>query len=244
MGDSIIAGSEFGRVRAMFDESGKPRAGGRRPPCRWWCWACPARPTAGDELLAVESERKAREVALYRQGKFRDVKLARQSTRAEDVFSQMGEAKAGVVVGADQGGRAGQRRGAARGAHQALHRGGAGQGHRQRPGRHHRVGRAAGRRLQGAHHRLQRARRFRRPRGGQGDRRRRALLQHHLRSHRRREADDDRHAAAGDQGADRGHRAGARGVPLQQVRRRGRVPGDRGRRSSATTRSACCATTW
>ena len=57
-----------------------------------------AAPNAGDELLAVESERKAREVALYRQGKFRDVKLARQSTRAEDVFSQMGEAKAGVVA--------------------------------------------------------------------------------------------------------------------------------------------------
>ena len=57
-----------------------------------------AAPNAGDELLAVESERKAREVALYRQGKFRDVKLARSSTRAEDVFSQMGEAKAGVVA--------------------------------------------------------------------------------------------------------------------------------------------------
>ena len=70
----------------------------RRPRCRWWCSACPAAPNAGDELLAVESERKAREVALYRQGKFRDVKLARTSTRAEDVFSQMGEAKAGVVA--------------------------------------------------------------------------------------------------------------------------------------------------
>ena len=46
-------------------------------------------PNAGDELLVVENERKAREVALYRQGKFRDVKLARQSpTKLEDVFSQ------------------------------------------------------------------------------------------------------------------------------------------------------------
>ena len=54
-------------------------------------------PNAGDELLVVENERKAREVALYRQGKFRDVKLARAATRAEDVFSPMGEAKAGII---------------------------------------------------------------------------------------------------------------------------------------------------
>jgi len=54
-------------------------------------------PNAGDELLAVESERKAREVALYRQGKFRDVKLARTSARPEDAFAQMGEDKAGLV---------------------------------------------------------------------------------------------------------------------------------------------------
>jgi translation initiation factor IF-2 len=96
MGDPIIAGSEFGRVRAMFDESGKPVQ--EAPPSMpVVVLGLSTAPNAGDELLAVESERKAREVALYRQGKFRDVKLARQSTRAEDVFSQMGEAKAGVV---------------------------------------------------------------------------------------------------------------------------------------------------
>ncbi len=48
-------------------------------------------------MLAVESDRKAREVALYRQGKFRDVKLAKAATSAQDVFLQMGEAKAGMV---------------------------------------------------------------------------------------------------------------------------------------------------
>jgi len=96
MGDPIIAGSEFGRVRAMFDEQGKPVT--EAPPSMpVVVLGLAAAPNAGDELLAVESERKAREVALYRQGKFRDVKLARQSTRAEDVFSQMGEEKAGVV---------------------------------------------------------------------------------------------------------------------------------------------------
>jgi translation initiation factor IF-2 len=96
LGDPIIAGSEFGRVRAMFDENGKPVA--QAPPSMpVVVLGLAAAPNAGDEMLAVESERKAREVALYRQGKFRDVKLARQSTRAEDVFSQMGEEKAGVV---------------------------------------------------------------------------------------------------------------------------------------------------
>jgi len=97
MGDPIIAGSEFGRVRAMFDENGKPVQ--EAPPSMpVVVLGLSAAPNAGDELLVVESERKAREVALYRQGKFRDVKLARTSTRAEDVFSQMGEAKAGVVA--------------------------------------------------------------------------------------------------------------------------------------------------
>ncbi|HYM29032.1 MAG TPA: translation initiation factor IF-2, partial [Steroidobacteraceae bacterium] len=97
MGDPIIAGSEFGRVRAMFDENGKPVA--EAPPSMpVVVLGLSAAPNAGDELLAVESERKAREVALYRQGKFRDVKLARQGgSRTEDAFSQMGEAKAGVV---------------------------------------------------------------------------------------------------------------------------------------------------
>src|SRR5580658_3842139 len=97
MGDPIIAGSEFGRVRAMFDENGK-LVQEAPPSMPVVVLGLSAAPNAGDEILVVESERKAREVALYRQGKFRDVKLARQSTRAEDVFSQMGEAKAGIVA--------------------------------------------------------------------------------------------------------------------------------------------------
>jgi len=97
VGDPIIAGSEFGRVRAMFDESGK--AVQEAPPSMpVVVLGLSSPPNAGDEILAAESERKAREVALYRQGKFRDVKLARQTARSEDVFSQMGEAKAGVVA--------------------------------------------------------------------------------------------------------------------------------------------------
>jgi translation initiation factor IF-2 len=97
MGDPILAGSEFGRVRAMFDETGRAvQEAAPSMPVVVLGLASP--PNAGDDLLVVESERKAREVALYRQGKFRDVKLARQAPRGEDVFSQMGEDKAGVVA--------------------------------------------------------------------------------------------------------------------------------------------------
>jgi translation initiation factor IF-2 len=97
LGDPIIAGSEFGRVRALFDENSRPVE--EAPPSMpVVVLGLSGAPNAGDEMLALESERKAREVALYRQGKFRDVKLARQATRAEDVFSQLGEEKAGVVA--------------------------------------------------------------------------------------------------------------------------------------------------
>ncbi len=96
-GDAILAGAEFGRVRAMFDEIGQPIL--EAPPSMpVVVLGLSGAPNAGEELLVVENERKAREVALYRQGKSRDVKLARAATRAEDVFSTMGEAKAGVIA--------------------------------------------------------------------------------------------------------------------------------------------------
>jgi translation initiation factor IF-2 len=95
-GDPILAGSEYGRVRAMFNENGQQvqEAGPSMPVV---VLGLSGAPNAGDEVLAVESERKAREVALYRQGKFRDVKLGRQVARAEDVFSQMEQEKTNVI---------------------------------------------------------------------------------------------------------------------------------------------------
>ena len=96
-GDSIIAGQEFGRVRAMFDEAGQPvtEAGPSLPVV---VLGLSGAPNAGDELLVLESERKAREVALYRQGKFRDTKLAKQGpAKLEDMLSQMGDGKAATV---------------------------------------------------------------------------------------------------------------------------------------------------
>jgi translation initiation factor IF-2 len=97
-GDPIIAGQEFGRVRAMFDEAGQPvsEAGPSLPVV---VLGLSGAPNAGDDLLVVESERKAREVALYRQGKYRDTKLARQGgpTKLEDMLTQMGEGKVATV---------------------------------------------------------------------------------------------------------------------------------------------------
>ncbi len=87
-GDPLLAGQEFGRVRAMFDETGAAvETAGPSIPVQ--VLGLSGAPNAGDELLVVESERKAREVALYRQGKFRDVKLARAPTKIEDAFSPL-----------------------------------------------------------------------------------------------------------------------------------------------------------
>jgi translation initiation factor IF-2 len=96
-GDPILAGQEYGRVRAMFDENGKSisEAGPSLPVV---VLGLSGAPNAGDDILVVESERKAREVALYRQGKFRDTKLAKQGpAKLEDMMSQMGENKTATV---------------------------------------------------------------------------------------------------------------------------------------------------
>ena len=96
-GDYILAGVEFGRVRAMFDEAGNA-VEEAAPSVPVVVLGLSGAPNAGDELLVVENERRAREVALHRFGKTRDVKLAKQGTRSEDVFSTLGEAKAGQVA--------------------------------------------------------------------------------------------------------------------------------------------------
>ncbi len=96
LGDPLLIGQEFGRVRALFDEAGKPveSAGPSIPVV---VLGLSGAPNAGDELLVVESERKAREVATHRQAKSRDVKLAQKSANMQDVFSSMGENKPNLV---------------------------------------------------------------------------------------------------------------------------------------------------
>ncbi len=109
VGDVMLAGQEYGRVRAMFDEAGNPieHAGPSMPAV---VLGLSGIPMAGDDMLVVPDERKAREVAEYRQGKERDVKLAQQqAAKLEDVFSQMAEGQvAGVqlVIKADVHGSA------------------------------------------------------------------------------------------------------------------------------------------
>ncbi len=89
-GDVMLAGREFGRVRAMLDEKGRPvKEAGPSIPVE--IQGLSGVPSAGDEVVVVESERKAREIALYRQGKFKDVQLAARSAKLTNVFEQLQE---------------------------------------------------------------------------------------------------------------------------------------------------------
>ena len=90
-GDIVLAGVNYGRVRAMNDENGKPiKEAGPSIPVE--ILGLDGTPDAGDEISVVTDEKKAREIALFRQGKFREVKLARQqSAKLENMFSNMGQ---------------------------------------------------------------------------------------------------------------------------------------------------------
>jgi len=88
-GDILLAGSAFGRVRAMYDENGAPiQSAGPSIPVE--ILGLTEVPLAGEEVMVLGDERKAREIALFRQGKFRDVKLARkQAAKLEDMFEHI-----------------------------------------------------------------------------------------------------------------------------------------------------------
>lgn len=90
-GDVVLAGSAYGRVRAMLDETGKNIAtAGPSIPVE--IQGLTEVPSAGEEVLVMSDERKAREIGLFRQGKYRDVKLAKQqAAKLENMFEQMAE---------------------------------------------------------------------------------------------------------------------------------------------------------
>ncbi|WP_166264006.1 translation initiation factor IF-2 [Providencia sp. M-27] len=92
-GDIVLCGFEYGRIRAMRNELGKDvQSAGPSMPVE--ILGLSSVPSAGDEATVVRDEKKAREVALYRQGKFRDVKLARQQkSKLENMFANMEEGK-------------------------------------------------------------------------------------------------------------------------------------------------------
>ena len=102
-GDVVLAGAEFGRVRAMINEHGKAvtEAG---PSIPVEIQGLSGVPQAGDEIMVLPDERKAREIALFRQGKYRDVKLAKkQAAKLESIFSDAnGDVKSlALIVKAD-----------------------------------------------------------------------------------------------------------------------------------------------
>jgi translation initiation factor IF-2 len=97
-GDVVLAGAVFGRVRAMNDENGKAvNEAGPAIPVEIQGLQDVAR--AGDDMIVLNDERKAREIALFRQGKFRDVKLAKQqAAKLENVFDQLAEGAAKTLA--------------------------------------------------------------------------------------------------------------------------------------------------
>jgi len=101
-GDNLLAGAVFGRIRAMLNENGKPveEAG---PSIPVEIQGLSEVPKAGEVVMTLADERKAREIALFRQGKFREVKLAKlQAAKLENVFEQKGEVKIlALIIKAD-----------------------------------------------------------------------------------------------------------------------------------------------
>jgi len=97
-GDLVLAGFEYGRVRVLSDEAGK-QVDSAGPSIPVEILGLSSTPNAGDEFIVVEDERRAREVALFRQGKFREVKLAKQNaSKLENILQRMGDDKAERVL--------------------------------------------------------------------------------------------------------------------------------------------------
>ncbi len=92
-GDIVLAGAVYGRVRAMLDENGhNTHEAGPSIPVE--IQGLSEVPIAGEDVLVLNDERRAREVALFRQGKFRDVRLAKQqAAKLENMFEQMGDSE-------------------------------------------------------------------------------------------------------------------------------------------------------
>ena len=97
-GDIVLTGAVYGRVRAMLDENAKPvQEAGPSIPVE--VQGLSEVPSAGEEMMVVADERKAREIANFRQGKFRDVKFAKQhATKLENMFGQMAEGEKKVLT--------------------------------------------------------------------------------------------------------------------------------------------------
>ena len=96
-GDIMLAGMEYGRIRAMLDENGNElKEAGASTPVE--ILGLSGTPNAGDEVVIVENERKAREIANFRQGKFKEIKIARQQkAKLENLFNNTGDGEVHTV---------------------------------------------------------------------------------------------------------------------------------------------------
>ncbi len=108
-GDIALVGMQYGRIRAMFDENGKTKdSATASTPVE--ILGLSGTPSAGDEFIILNDERKAKEVALFRQGKFKEVKFAKQKAASlEGIFTQMSREEVpvlNIVVKADMQGSA------------------------------------------------------------------------------------------------------------------------------------------
>jgi translation initiation factor IF-2 len=97
-GDLVLVGFEYGRVRALYDENGKTiDSAGPSIPIE--ILGLSGTPNAGDEFVVISDEKRAREIAMHRSGKFREVKLARQNaSKLENILQRMGEEKTSDLV--------------------------------------------------------------------------------------------------------------------------------------------------
>ena len=96
-GDIILAGLEYGRIRALYDENGKPiESAGPSIPVE--ILGLSGIPQAGDDFIITPDERSAREVAMFRQAKHRETKLARQAPKLEDLLQRIENEKTAVTI--------------------------------------------------------------------------------------------------------------------------------------------------
>ena len=154
-GDMLLAGTAFGKIRAMVDENGKAinEAG---PSIPVEILGLSDVPNAGEDAMVLADEKKAREIALFRQGKYRDVRLAKQqAAKLENMFNNMGEKPSPILVRHHQSRRYKVLNEALAGSLKklstdevkvnVLHSG---------DGRHYRIGCQLGHRFRRVHHRL------------------------------------------------------------------------------------------
>jgi small GTP-binding protein len=242
-GDVVLAGQTYGRVRAMLDENGKPiKTAGPSIPVE--IQGLTEVPQAGDEFMVMADERRAREIATYRAGKFRNTKLAKQqAAKLENMFSDI-RRRSQDGAHHRQGRRAGFAGSFGAVAAQVVDRRSQGADGVRRRGCHQRVRCQLGDCRQGRHHWLQHPCRRRCAQAGREQRRGYPVLRHHLRRCGRPQAGHVGHADARQEGRSHRYRRDSPGVQASARSARLRVVWSPPVWCAAPHVCVCCATTW